>query len=83
MDLIYLDYFDSFLAFAADTVMKDHTKEKHFHRQDAVNHPTDWTCSYCNKTFKCLIAHGHAREHLAGESNNVAACKLVPEAVFN
>ena len=63
--------------------MKDQTKEKHFHRRDAVNHPTDWTCNYCDKTLKCLIAPGRARDHLSGGSKNVAACKSVPDAVFN
>ena len=63
--------------------MKDQTKEKHFHRRDAVNHPTDWTCNYCDKTLKCLIAPGRARDHLSGGSRNVTACKSVPDAVFN
>ena len=63
--------------------MKDQAKEKHFHRHDAVNHPTDWTCKYCDKTLKCMIAPGRAPDHLAGGSKNVAACKSVSEPVFN
>ena len=51
-DLSHLMYFDSFLGCATDAIMKDQTKEKHFHRRDAVNHPTDWTCNYCDKTLK-------------------------------
>ena len=63
--------------------MKDQTKEKHFHCRDAVNHPTDWTCNYCDKTLKSPIAPGRAREHVAGGSKYVAAYKSVPEAAFN
>ena len=82
-DLSHSNFFDSFLRCAAYAVMDDQTKEKHFHRRDAVNHPTDWTCNYCEKTGKCLIAPGRARDDLSGGSKNVAACKSVPEAVFN
>ena len=63
--------------------MKNQTKEKQFHRRKSVNHPKDWTCIYCDKTLKCLIAPGRAQDHLSGCSKNVAACKPVPEALFN
>ena len=81
--LSHLIHFDSFLGCAADVIMEDQTKGKHFHCRDYVNQPTDWTYNYCDKTLKCLIAPGCARDHLAGGSKNVAACKSVPEAVFN
>ena len=64
-------------------MMKDQTKEKHFHRRDALSHSTDWTRNYCNKTLKCLIAPGHARDYLSGGSKNEAAYKSIPDAVFN
>ena len=63
--------------------MKNQTKERHFHRRESVNHPTDWTCNYCDKTLKCLIAPGRAQDDLSVCSKNVAACKSVAEALFN
>ena len=82
-DLSHLIYFDSFLGCGADAVLKDQTQEKYFHHRDAVNHPTDWTCNYCNKTLKYLLAPGRARDDLSRGSKNVAACKSGPEEVFN
>ena len=47
-DLSHSIYFDSC---AADAIIKDQTKGKHFHRRDAVNHATDWTSNYCDNTL--------------------------------
>ena len=52
------------------------------HRKDAVNSPNDWTCNYCDKILKCLIAPARPKENLSGGSKNCVACPSVPERVF-